>query len=311
MMRHALLISSVLICACPQVDAQRVTVTSNITYGQGETSGGDLALVGDIHAPDKPQTLMPAIVSFHGGGWTTAGGDRTNAVCQTYANGLARKGFLVFNCDYRLDGDDPTVPAADETRFQTAYSFLTGNTAAAGAASCIDMWTAVRYLKANAESLCIDENKIFLSGHSAGAITALTAFYAPLDHFDSSHASNNLSESNTAAGAISISGSAEVALDESWITSADGRVMIWHGDADSNQYTDYDTFITPGLTTELDAESAPYDTYIKEGGGHFDFTTINGLEDWETTALWHNTYNTNPLFNSPMHVYMQKTSAGQ
>jgi dienelactone hydrolase len=94
-----------------------VEVTYNITYAQasnctayhGECLPMDLQL--DVHSPVTnatvgvtPLPVKPAVIFFHGGGWS--GGDKSGAGGQPFMAAQCQRwtsrGFVVFNVDYRL-----------------------------------------------------------------------------------------------------------------------------------------------------------------------------------------------------------------
>ena len=83
---------------------------------------------------------MPAIVYIHGGGWS--GGDR--AVGLPVSIAFAQGGYFACTIDYRLSGQ-ATFPA-----------------------QLHDVKAAVRFIRANADKLAIDPDRIGVWGHSAG-----------------------------------------------------------------------------------------------------------------------------------------------
>lgn len=93
----------------------------------------------DIARPTSQSTdLLPAVVDIHGGGW--AEGERgvsTDSI-------LPNNGFFYCSIDYRLSGEAP-FPAQIH-----------------------DCKAAVRWLRANAERLRIDPERIGVWGNSAG-----------------------------------------------------------------------------------------------------------------------------------------------
>jgi acetyl esterase/lipase len=83
---------------------------------------------------------MPVIVYIHGGGWQ--GGDRAVGVPLSYV--LAAGGYFACTIDYRLSGQAP-FPAQIH-----------------------DVKAAIRFIRANADKLAIDPERIGVWGHSAG-----------------------------------------------------------------------------------------------------------------------------------------------
>jgi acetyl esterase/lipase len=94
----------------------------------------------DVHAP-VGASATPAILLIHGGGWWYGSRDETDKV----ADRFARAGYVVANIDYRLVPDSiyPSQPQ--------------------------DAFCALSYLRAHADELGIDPERIGVAGFSAGA----------------------------------------------------------------------------------------------------------------------------------------------
>jgi len=96
--------------------------------------------------------LLPALVFFHGGGWTIGDLDTHDTLCRELANGAR---CAVFSVEYRLAPENPFPAAVDD---------------------CI---AATRFVSENAESLKIDPGRTAVGGDSAGgnlaAVVALQA----------------------------------------------------------------------------------------------------------------------------------------
>ena len=130
--------------AIPESTLQSLDVKQEITYARY----GDRTLEMDIYRPKASWGQLPAIVCIHGGGW--AKGNRISH--EKVAQALAAKGYVAATISYRLSGE-ASFPAAIQ-----------------------DCKAAVRYLRANADTLGIDESKIGAIGLSAGGhLTALLA----------------------------------------------------------------------------------------------------------------------------------------
>jgi acetyl esterase len=71
--------------------------------------------------------VLPALVFFHGGGWTIGDLDTHDTLCRQLANGA---GCAVFSVDYRLAPEDPFPAAVDDSI--AATDFVLQNTAALG-----------------------------------------------------------------------------------------------------------------------------------------------------------------------------------
>ncbi len=99
------------------------------------------------YRPVKDEVL-PALVFFHGGGWTIGDLDTHDVVCRQLALGAR---CAVFSVDYRLAPEHP-FPAAVE--------------------DCI---CAIRFVFDHAEELGIDPNRMAVGGDSAGGNLAAVA----------------------------------------------------------------------------------------------------------------------------------------
>ena len=109
---------------------------------------GDRTLEMDLYRPKDSWGALPAILCIHGGGW--AKGSRKNY--QKIAQSLALRGYLTAAISYRLSGE------------------------AAFPAAIHDCKAAVRFLRAHADTLGVDPNKIGAIGSSAGGhLAALLA----------------------------------------------------------------------------------------------------------------------------------------
>ena len=125
------------------IEKPQVTIREHIVFGRGGTQ----ELRCDVFTPPECKPGAPAILLVHGGGWRA--GDRTQM--RAYGIQLALRGFVCVSSSYRL------VPAAPWP------------------AQIHDVNAALRYLRANAELLSIDPDKVTAVGASAGAHLVLLA----------------------------------------------------------------------------------------------------------------------------------------
>jgi acetyl esterase/lipase len=100
----------------------------------------------DIFWPDE-DTKRTAVILLHGGGWMF--GHRADT--HRYASLLRAQGFLALAVEYRLTGEAPWP------------------------AQILDVKDVIRWVRANADWLRIDPDKIALQGFSAGGHLALLA----------------------------------------------------------------------------------------------------------------------------------------
>jgi acetyl esterase/lipase len=131
----------------PERKEDMPTIQKEIVYGQGNNR--DLKL--DIYRPHERENLHTAVLLFHGGAWRM--GDK--AMMEPFGPELARLGFLAVMPEYRLLGESPW-PAQLE-----------------------DVKAAIRWTRANAESLDIHPDRIVVQGFSAGGHLALMAGGTP------------------------------------------------------------------------------------------------------------------------------------
>lgn len=118
----------------------------NITYGTG--GGEPLAL--DLYSPDYLSAPVPGIIFIHGGSWRT--GKRQDY--KFYTTRFARHGYVAATVSYRLK--------------EAGYF-----------PNCVeDVKCAVRWMRANAEKLHVDPNRIAVIGGSAGGHLSMMVGYS-------------------------------------------------------------------------------------------------------------------------------------
>jgi len=136
-----------------------VEFVPNVVYASATNRDGsshDL-LLNAFFPKQSGEGALPAIIYIHGGGFT--GGSRD--IGNQYSAILAMGGYFTVTIDYRLLGDAP-FPAAIH-----------------------DCKAAVRFLRANAEELGIDPERIGVWGHSAGG--HLSAFLGTAGNAPETH----------------------------------------------------------------------------------------------------------------------------
>jgi len=101
---------------------------------------GDREIALDLYRPAEKSGPLPAIICIHGGGWFKG----TRANMRNLARALAARGFVTASISYRLSG---------EAEFPAAIH---------------DAKAAVRFLRAEADTLGIDSDAIGVTGLSAG-----------------------------------------------------------------------------------------------------------------------------------------------
>ena len=101
---------------------------------------GERKLVLDLYLPEKVSKALPLVVWIHGGGWRNGSKDGAGSRLEP----LLRNGYAGASIGYRLSG---------EAIFPAAIADCKG---------------AIRYLRANAEKLGVDPERIGVWGSSAG-----------------------------------------------------------------------------------------------------------------------------------------------
>ncbi len=129
-----------------QPTQRQITVTENIAY---RTDVGPSTVLDLAQPLFGPQQDRPAILIIHGGGWSA--GSKNDMVYRTLMIDYAMKGYVVANMNYRLM-QEAAPPACIE-----------------------DVRCAIRWMKANAQKIGIDPNRIGTYGHSAGGHLSLMA----------------------------------------------------------------------------------------------------------------------------------------
>lgn len=181
-----------------QANAQRyleevftdVTITPNVIYGMnasvltyqffGEAIPNDLVM--DIYEPSgDTETDRPVVLYFHTGNFLPypvnggTGGFKTDSSTVEMCTRLARMGYVVASCDYRL-GWNPLA----ETQPERTYTLI--NAAYRGVQDCR---TAVRFFRMSEEVMGdpwgIDETRIAVWGQGTGGYIAFAA--ATLDNW--------------------------------------------------------------------------------------------------------------------------------
>ena len=186
---------------------------NNINYlGKSE----DLLL--DVHRPAGDSTKQRAAICFvHGGGFRN--GHRNDPAIMDFCGKLARKGYVVISIDYRLG-------QASDSDAELSASIVR---------AIQDLDAAIRFVKANAQSLGIDSNLVFISGASAGGMTVLCKAYMKIDSTanrlgvfserDLDGSTNTLVNTSSVQGVYSMWGAL---FDTAWITPADVPVACAH-----------------------------------------------------------------------------------
>ena len=80
--------------------------------------GGPIALRAYRPSGSRAEEMLPALVYFHGGGWTIGDLDTHDVVCRQLANGAR---CAVFSVDYRMGPENPFPAAVDDCLAATQW----------------------------------------------------------------------------------------------------------------------------------------------------------------------------------------------
>src|SRR3954451_21269798 len=98
----------------PDIDAMRAATRANPYGGAGpEVAEVEDGVVGDVPIRTyRPRSgTLPALVYFHGGGWSIGDLDTADPMCRRLA---AEAGCVVVSAGFRLPPRDPLPPAHEE-----------------------------------------------------------------------------------------------------------------------------------------------------------------------------------------------------
>jgi acetyl esterase/lipase len=228
----------------------RVTIEEGVVYG----NGGGRELRCDVYTPPGNFERAPAVLILHGGGWRQ--GDRTQL--KGYGILIGREGYVCVAPEYRLVPESPWP------------------------AQIHDVKAALRWVRANAEQLRVDPDRIAIEGNSAGAHLALFAAGTPgVEEFEGSGGNPGISTAVSAAvgvypptlfsgpdhvkGSVPIEALVDGGADPdvirkagpaSWVTESFPPTLLIHGTADtvvppSASLVMYEALYRAGVPVEL------------------------------------------------------------
>lgn len=239
-----------------------VTTTSDVVYGSAvDQQGQTVTLTLDVYQPaGDAVTSRPAVVWVHGGSFCC--GTKTSPELVDQATTLAQKGYVNVSIAYRLSPD--------------------GCSAAGPTASCLvaisdamhDAQAAVRFLRANAATYGIDQQRIAIAGTSAGAITALNVGFNP----DDPGTSGNPGHSSAVRAAVSLSGAKILGS----ASPGEAPSLMFHGTSD---------VVVPyqwAVNTRAEAQAAGLSSYLTtwEGAGHVPYQNRAEILDQTANFLY-------------------------
>lgn len=208
---------------------QAVSTTNNVVFGSSaKTAGGTQELSMSIYEPQgDTEANRPLVILTPGGGYSALDVETMTA----YAELLAKAGYVSAVINYRLNESNDR---------SEARMFL------AVVQAVQDQKAAIRFFKKDADTnnqYKINPDKIFIGGHSAGAVTSLhTAYIENVDEVNGTLAtvinanggwegeSGNPGYSSTVAGVINMAGGV---LDVDYIDTGEPVLYNVHGTADA------------------------------------------------------------------------------
>lgn len=169
----------------------------------------------------------PLVVVIHGGSFSD--GTRNDFFCTEYEQIFSKKGYCVASIDYRTNLDILSIANSKKELCTSMYNAVQ------------DARSAVRFLKANAETYKIDTNHVFLCGYSAGAVTAIQYAHmwtsefidfldGDLQYIELLDIRNNLNVSASIDGYVSYAGAV---FDTAWIQNGNVPFIAFHGTNDN------------------------------------------------------------------------------
>jgi dienelactone hydrolase len=194
-------------------EAYRTEVENDVQYGTAlDENGQAQALLLDLHQPtDDDEDRRPAIVWLHGGSFQAGHkGEMTE-----FAHRFAQRGYVSAAANYRL--------RENQVFDYTVEDDVIGQEAKRDAQH--DAQAAVRWLRANASTLRVDPDRIFIAGYSSGGTTALRV----AAHASDPGESGNPGHSSSVNAVVAISGS----LDPGTLEAGSGPTLMIHGESDT------------------------------------------------------------------------------
>lgn len=162
----------------PTATAQQIS--NDIQYGQGATTTGDIPLRFDLYQPDEPCTAnRPTVFFVHGGGFTS--GNKRDQNSRTISEKMTARGINFISIQYRLQPNDPVPSQQYRAIVDDIIADIGGDTEEPRidsiAAAFEDAVTALNFIEANQDALCVDASRLGFWGSSAGATTVMQVAY--------------------------------------------------------------------------------------------------------------------------------------
>ena len=210
---------------------------------------------------------------IHGGGFEE--GSKSMSPWRSLADDITDLGYTAISIDYRMIGDRPRPSAEFEpvrndilaSGLGPLITYDLQQQADVIASAIEDSVTALRWVKANQEDLCVDMSRFAVWGDSAGAVMGLHAAYG-MDEYDISVPEPD----------VVIDYWGRFIYGSNLMAAGDAPPFILHGTQDD--VVNYSFALD--IRNQANADGTPYAFYTVTGGKHgfeeipIDTLTVNG-----------------------------------
>ena len=280
----AIVTSNFIFCQCNgRYETEIFNSVSKITVNYSDEYNDNEHKMDVYMADGDDETNRPIILYMHGGSFY--GGDKASTDCVDFCESMAKRGYVTASLNYRLANIISFI-TSNETQYETVLKAVA------------DVKSAVRYFRkdfANGDTYSIDPTTIFVSGYSAGAVTAIHLAYidsiselptSPINvqsivtdvggqQYGLEGDAGNYGYPSNVSGVISFAGGIN---DVNWIDASDEPLVSIQGDEDLTvNYYCGPGMNTPSILTlcgagemhpQADAVGLINDKLIFSGEGH-------------------------------------------
>lgn len=199
-----------------------ISETKDIVFGSAVNNLGDrIDLTLDLFEPTGDDATDRAVMIWvHGGGFKS--GTKNDGNMRALAAGYAQRGWVSASINYRVR---PNGTPGSSSNQELILASVTGEYPEQIRDAQVDAQAAVRWFRANAASLGVDEGLIMMGGGSAGAVTSLEVLFNPSDPGDS----GNPDYDSSIRAAVSLWGASDVRR----IEPETGPILMYHGTNDT------------------------------------------------------------------------------
>lgn len=209
-----------------------------------------------VYYPDgwSAEKKIPCVLFFHGGGW--AGGDLS--MFQYFCDYFSSRGLVAISANYKLCPKELRADLPEGTSHKRW--------------GVMDAKSCIRWVKANAEMLGVDPEKIVLSGGSAGGHIATMAL------LDEEFNNDGDPELDTNVAALMLFNPAYTVLNKEPIPDVNvfkklkpvlPPSIIFYGSEDGWKTSNFDL-----LSPKLKEQGTVFEEWVAPGQGHAFFNTV-------------------------------------